>query len=106
MKRLLAAFTENTQKQLTEQAEKHTIKIAEMKQTIEAQKLLTHKNMATQPANDHRASAHLTAMTKACDVIFDEQPENWPAFKSHLLNEAKNPTIGWSNELSTKHHLQ
>jgi hypothetical protein len=31
MKCLFATFTENTQKQLTEQAEKHAIQIAEMK---------------------------------------------------------------------------
>jgi hypothetical protein len=48
MRRLFATLTENTQKQLTEQAEKHPIQIAEMKQTtIEAQQLLTHKNMVT-----------------------------------------------------------
>jgi hypothetical protein len=55
--------------------------------------------MSTQPEKYHRASAHFTAMTKSCEVIFDGQPESWPAFESHLLNKAENPTIGWSNEL-------
>jgi hypothetical protein len=100
MKCLFTTFTENTQKQLTEQAEKHAIQIADMKQsTIGSQTLLTYKTMATYPANDHRASAHFTAMTKACDMLFDGKPENWPAFESHLLNEAGNLTIGWSCEL-------
>jgi hypothetical protein len=60
--------------------------------TIETQHLLTNKTMPTQPVNDHRASAHFTSMTKACDVLVDGQTENWPAFKNHLLNEAENPT--------------
>jgi phage-related tail protein len=81
MKRPFATFMENTQKQLTEQAEKHAIQIYEMKQTtIEAQHLLISKTMATQPVNYHRAYAHFTAITKARDVLFDGQPDNWPAF--------------------------
>jgi hypothetical protein len=100
IKKLFAMFTPSTQKQLTEQAERHAIKIAAMKQTtMETQNLLTTKTMPTQPENDYRASAHFTAVTKACDVLFDGQPENWPTFKNHLLNEAENPTIGWNQEL-------
>jgi hypothetical protein len=67
--------------------------------TIEAQHLLMNNTMETQLVNDHRTSAHFTAMNKACDVLFDGQSDNWPAFESHLLNEAENPTIGWSHEL-------
>jgi hypothetical protein len=100
MKKPFATFTENTQKQLTEQAEKHAIQIAEMKQTtIETQNLLTNKTMPTQSVIYHRASAHFTSMTKAYEVLFDGQPENCPAFENHLLNEAENPTIRWNNEL-------
>jgi hypothetical protein len=100
MKHLFATFTENTHTQLTEKAEKHTIQISEMKQTtIESQNLLTNKTMVTQPVNDHISSAHFTTITKACYVLFDGQPENWPIFESHLLNEAENPTIGWSQKL-------
>jgi hypothetical protein len=89
IKHLFATFTENTEKKLAEQSEKHVMQIAEIKQTtIEAHNLLTHKTMATQSQNDHRASTHFTPMTKACNVPFDGQPENWPAFESPLLNEA------------------
>jgi hypothetical protein len=80
MKKLFALFTENTEKQLTEQAERHAIEIAAMKQTsMETQNLLTTKTMPTQPVNVHRASAHFTAMTKSYDILFEGQPENWPA---------------------------
>jgi hypothetical protein len=100
MKKLLAVFTANTQKQLNEQADKHAIKIAGMKQTnMETQNLLTTKTMPTQPVNDHRASAHFTMMTRPCEIIFDGKPKNWPEFEHHLLNEAENPTIGWNQEL-------
>jgi hypothetical protein len=99
MKKLFTVFTENTQKQLTEQAEKHAIEIAAMKRTtMETQKLLTNKTIPTQQVNDHRASAHFTTITKACNVLFDRQLENWPTFENHLLNEAENP-IGWNNKL-------
>jgi hypothetical protein len=94
MKKLLAVFTANTQKQLNEQAEKHAIKIAAMKQTnMETQNILTTKTIPAQPVNDHRASVHFTAMTKPCEVLFDKKPDNWPEFEHHLLNEAENPTI-------------
>jgi hypothetical protein len=55
--------------------------------------------MPTQPVNDHRASAHFTAVAKAYDVLFDGQPEDWPALWNHLLNEDENPTIVWNQEL-------
>jgi hypothetical protein len=75
IKRLFSMFTENTQKQLTKQAEKHAIQIAEMKRTtIEAHHIVMNETMATQPVNDHRASVHFTVMTKACDLLFDGQP--------------------------------
>jgi hypothetical protein len=49
MKKLLAVFTANTQKQLNEQAEKHAIEISAVKQTnMETQKLLTTKTMPAQ----------------------------------------------------------
>jgi hypothetical protein len=71
-----------------------------MKQTtIEAQNLFKNKSMATEPVNNHRASAYFTAMISACDVLCDGQPENWPPFESHLPNQAENATIGLSNEL-------
>jgi hypothetical protein len=38
-------------------------------------------------------------MTKACDVLFDGQPGNWPIFENHLLNKAENSTLGWNNEI-------
>jgi hypothetical protein len=65
MKKLFAMFTANTQKQLSEQAEKHAMEISAMKQTnLETQNLLTTKTIPAQTTNDHRASAHFTGMTK------------------------------------------
>jgi hypothetical protein len=65
---------------------------------METQNLLTTKTMPIKSVNDHRESANLTAMTKACDVLFDGQPENWPTLEHHLLNEAENQTISWNQE--------
>jgi hypothetical protein len=100
MKKLLAVFTANTQKQLIEQAEKHAMEIAAMKETnMEKQNLLTTKPMPAQPINDHRASAHFTVMTKPSEILSNVKPENWPEFEHHPLNKAENPTIGWNREL-------
>jgi hypothetical protein len=49
--------------------------------------------------NDHRNSAHFTAMTKPSEILFDGTPKNWPEFEHHLLTEAKNPTVIWNQEL-------
>jgi hypothetical protein len=38
--------------------------------------LLTTKTTPTQTMNDHRISAHFTAMTKPSEIIFDGTPEN------------------------------
>jgi hypothetical protein len=100
MECMFTTIKEDTQKQLNEQAKKNAEQLAEMKQTnMEAQHILTHKYIATSTTHDHKSSIHFNAITKACDIIFDEQPERWSTSESHLLNEAGNPTIGWSNEL-------
>jgi hypothetical protein len=39
-------------------------------------------------------------MTKPSEKLFDETPENWPAFEHHLLTEAENPTIRWNQEIT------
>jgi hypothetical protein len=49
--------------------------------------------------NDHRTTAHFTAMTKPSETLFDGTPENWPALEHHLLTEAEKPTIRWNHEL-------
>jgi pyruvoyl-dependent arginine decarboxylase (PvlArgDC) len=75
MKRMFGSITENTQKQLNEQAKKHAEQLAEMKQTtMEAHNLLTHKYMATPSTHDHKAYAHFTAMNKAYNILFYGQP--------------------------------
>jgi hypothetical protein len=53
MKKLFAVFTANTQKQLIEQAEKHAMKIAAMKQT--------NKHGNTKPSNNEN---HASAASK------------------------------------------
>jgi hypothetical protein len=101
MKQLFTSFTENTQTQLREQEEKHAMGIAAMKQTnMDTQNLLTTKTTPTQTMNDHRISAHFTAMTKPSEILFDGTPDNWLEFEHHLLIEAKNRTISWNQELT------
>jgi hypothetical protein len=78
MEKLFASFTANKQKQLREQAKKHTMETTQ-----------------TQTMNDHRTSAHFTAITKPLEILFDVKPENWPEFEHHLLTKTENPTIGW-----------
>jgi hypothetical protein len=81
MKKLFASFTENTQTQLREQEEKHAMEIAAMKlSNMDTQHLLTMKKAPPQTMNNHRTSAHVTAMTKLSDILFDGKPENWPEF--------------------------
>jgi hypothetical protein len=101
MKKLFKTFTENTRKKLREQEEKHAMEIAAMKRAnMDTQNLLATKTMPTQTMNDHRISAHFTAMTKPSEILFDGTPKNWPEFKHHLLKEAKKPTIRWNQELA------
>jgi hypothetical protein len=101
MKKLIASFTENIQKQLRGQEEKHAMEIAAMKRAnMDTQNLLTMKTSPTQTMNDHRTSAHFTAMTKPSEILFDGKPENWPEFEHHLLTETENPTIKWNQELT------
>jgi hypothetical protein len=68
------------------------MEITAMKQTnMDTQNLLTMKTTSTQTINDHRLSAHFTAMTKPSKILFDRKPENWPEFEHHRLTEKKNP---------------
>jgi hypothetical protein len=79
MKKLFTSSTENTQKQLREQEEKHAMEITAMKwANMDTQNLLTTKTAPTQTMNDNRTSAHLTAMTEPSEILFDGKPENWP----------------------------
>jgi hypothetical protein len=97
MKKLFTTFTENTNKQLREQGEKYAMEIAAMKRAnMDTKNLLATKTTPTQTMNDHRMAAHLTAMTKPSETLFDRTPENWPEFEHHLLTEAENPTIRWN----------
>jgi hypothetical protein len=78
MKKLFETFTENTQKQLREQGEKHAMEIAAMKRaTMDTQHLLTTKTIPTKTMNDHRFSAHFTAMTKPSEILFNGTTEKW-----------------------------
>jgi hypothetical protein len=53
-----------------------------------------------QTVNNHRTTTNFNAMTKPSETLFDETPENWPAFKYHLLTEAENPTISWNQNIT------
>jgi hypothetical protein len=88
MKKIFTSFTANTQKQLREQAEKHAMEIAAMKQrNMDTQNLLTMKTTQTQTINDHRLSSHFTAITKPSEILFDGKSENWLELEHHLLTE-------------------
>jgi hypothetical protein len=50
--------------------------------------------------NDHRTTAHFTAMAKPSERLFNGTPENWPVFEQHLLTEAETPTIRWNQEIT------
>jgi hypothetical protein len=104
MKKLFATFTENTQKQLREQGEKHAMEITAMKRAnMDTQHLLTTKKTPKQTMNDHIMEAHFTAMTTPSETLFNGTPENWPALEHHLLTEAENPTIRWNQEITNYH---
>jgi hypothetical protein len=101
MKKLFATFTKNTQKQLREQGEKHAMEIAAMKRAnVDTQNILTTNTTPDQTMNDHRITAHFTAMTEPPETLFVGTPDNWMAFEQHLLTEAENPTIGWNHEIT------
>jgi hypothetical protein len=77
------------------------MEIAGMKRaSLDTQNLLTTKTTPAQIINDHRKTAHFNVMTKPSETLFDGAPENWPAFKQHLLKEAENPTISWNQDIT------
>jgi hypothetical protein len=101
MKKLFATLAENTHQQLREKGEKHAMEIAAMKgANLETKNLSTTKTTPAQTINDHRTTAHFTAMTKYSETLFDGTPEKWPAFEYHLLTEAGNPAIRWHQEIT------
>jgi hypothetical protein len=67
---------------------------------LDTQNMLTTKTTPAQTMNDHRTTAHFTAMTKPSETLFDGTPENWPAFEHRLLTEAESPTIIWNQEIT------
>jgi hypothetical protein len=74
-KKLFATLAENTQKQVREQGEKHAMEIAAMKRAnLDTHNILTTKKTPAQTMNDHRTTAHFTAMTKPSETLFDGTP--------------------------------
>jgi hypothetical protein len=68
-------LADKTQKQFREQGEKHAMEIAAMKQAnLDTHNLLTSKTTPDQTMNDHRETAHFTAMTKPSETLFDGTP--------------------------------
>jgi hypothetical protein len=102
MKKLFADLARDNQKQFKEQEEKHTMEISALKRAnLDTQNLLTTKTTPAQTMSDHRSTARFNTMTKPSDTLFDGTPENWPAFEHHLLTEAENPTISWSQDITS-----
>jgi hypothetical protein len=59
------------------------MKIAAMKRAkLDTQNILTTKTTPAQTMNDHRTTAHFTAVNKPSETLFDRTPENWPAFNT------------------------
>jgi hypothetical protein len=72
MKKLFATSAKNTQKQLREQGEKHAMEIVAMKRAnLDTQNMLTTKTTPAQTMNNHKTTAHFTAMTKPSETLFD-----------------------------------
>jgi hypothetical protein len=101
MKQLFADLAKDTQKKFKEQGEKHAMGIAAMKRAnLDTQNLLTTKTTLAQTRSDHISTAHFNATTKPSDTLFNGTPENWPAFKHHLLTEAENAIISWNQDIT------
>jgi hypothetical protein len=78
MKKLFATLAKNTQKQLREQEEKHTMEIAAMKRSnLDTQHMLTTNTTPAQTMNYHRTTAHFTAMTKPTETLFNGTQQKW-----------------------------
>jgi hypothetical protein len=77
MKKIFTTLAENTQKQLKEQGEKHTMEFAAMKRAnLDTQNLLTTKTTPAQTMNHHRTTAHCNAMSKPSETFLDRTPDN------------------------------
>jgi hypothetical protein len=103
MKRLCVDLDNSTNHQLKEQEARHAKEIADMRRVRrDTQNMLTTKTKPSQTItmNDHRITAHFNTMKKASDTLFDGTQENWPIFEHHLLTEAENPTIAWSQHIT------
>jgi hypothetical protein len=80
---------------------KQAMEIAATKRaSMDTHNLLTTNTTPEQTMNDHISAAHFNAMTKPLDKLFDETPENRPAFEHHLLTEAGNPTRSWNQDIT------
>jgi hypothetical protein len=57
--------------------------------------------MFTNPSRviSYKSAKHYNNMTKASDVLFDGNADNWQSFEDHLSKEAANLTIGWSKDI-------
>jgi hypothetical protein len=78
------------------------MEIAAMKRAnLDTQNILTTKTTPAQTMNDHISTVNFNAMTKPSDTLFNGAPDNWPAFKHHLLAEAENPTISWNQDITS-----
>jgi hypothetical protein len=47
----------------------------------------------------YKAAEHFKNMTKASDVLFHGNADNWQASRDHLTREAAKRTIGWSKDI-------
>jgi hypothetical protein len=65
-------LAKSTKNQLNEQEEKRAMEIAAMKRAnMDTQHMLTTKTTPAHTMNDHRTTAHLNAMTKPSETLFD-----------------------------------
>jgi hypothetical protein len=96
MKCLLANHEEGVEKWITEcltqQTRKHDEDLKSLKHSQAAA-----TNMFANPSRViiYKTVEDYENMTKASDVLFDGNSDNWQAFKDHLTKEASNPTIGF-----------
>jgi hypothetical protein len=97
MKGMLANHEKGMEERLVEQAQKYEEELNAFKKLqMATNNLFTHKSPTM--VNNYKVAEQYKSTTKACDIIFDGKPENWPTFKGHLIKEAEHPTIGWSKD--------
>jgi hypothetical protein len=102
MKRMLAHHEQGVEKRITERLAEQTRKHDEyLKALKQSQAAINNIFTSHNPYRviSYKAVEHYKNMTKASDVLFDGNADNWQTFEDHLAKEADNLTISWSKDI-------